>query len=213
MELLTVLAIVAILLTIAMSALGGSKSRAATARARAELAVLAQALEEYRRIYGDYPQTGAFTHATPDVNPASLIAVNTAESKLFNALSGVYGPTAFVQARAINGRLLFDPDKLTLEVPPTSTTALPVVGNDPTQKREVGNCFLDPWGRRYLYYYKNANAPASWQAAGYVLFSVGADGDYTNLPATGIVDQTYLNTLKGSPSRPVNADNIYATSK
>jgi hypothetical protein len=44
---------------------------------------------------------------------------------------------------------------------------------NPPSKQEQNVCLLDPWGRRYLYYYKNARSPNQWQATGYVLYSAG----------------------------------------
>ena len=55
-ELLAVLGVVAILATIAMRIGACASERAAIKRARSELTLLAGALEEYRRIFSDYPQ-------------------------------------------------------------------------------------------------------------------------------------------------------------
>jgi type II secretory pathway pseudopilin PulG len=54
-ELCAVVALVAVLSGFAVVLIGGVQARAAGARAQGELAVLAQALEAYRRQYGDYP--------------------------------------------------------------------------------------------------------------------------------------------------------------
>lgn len=56
-ELLTVIAIIAILVGITFGVIKGVNERAAIGQAKAELAVLAQALEAYKKQYGDYPQT------------------------------------------------------------------------------------------------------------------------------------------------------------
>jgi prepilin-type N-terminal cleavage/methylation domain-containing protein len=56
-ELLTVIAIIAILASITLSVVTGVNQRAAISRTKAELVTLAQALESYKRQYGDYPQT------------------------------------------------------------------------------------------------------------------------------------------------------------
>lgn len=82
-ELLTVIAILAALSGIAFGVVRGVKQRAAIAQAKAELAALSQSLEEYKRQYGDYPQTAA----SPE--------------KLFQALNGALGPTG---ATLTNGR-------------------------------------------------------------------------------------------------------------
>ena len=54
-ELLTAIALVAILTTFAVGGIRGAKERANITRAKADLAALVTALEEYKRIYGDYP--------------------------------------------------------------------------------------------------------------------------------------------------------------
>ena len=55
-ELLMVVAVVGILAAITLSVSAGARERAARDRARAELAVIAAALEQYRAAYGAYPQ-------------------------------------------------------------------------------------------------------------------------------------------------------------
>ncbi|MCF3651944.1 type II secretion system protein GspG [Synoicihabitans lomoniglobus] len=55
-ELLVVITIIAVLAAITLGISRGASERAATDRARAELAVLSTALEEYRRVFHDYPQ-------------------------------------------------------------------------------------------------------------------------------------------------------------
>jgi general secretion pathway protein G len=58
-ELLMVIAIIAILAAITFGVVKGVNERAAIGQAKAELASLAQALESYKMQYGDYPQTVA----------------------------------------------------------------------------------------------------------------------------------------------------------
>jgi prepilin-type N-terminal cleavage/methylation domain-containing protein len=56
-ELLTVIAIIAILAAITFGVVKGVNERAAIGQAKTELAVLSTALENYKKLYGDYPQT------------------------------------------------------------------------------------------------------------------------------------------------------------
>lgn len=58
-ELLVVIVIIAVLAALTLSISGGARNRASVDRARSELAVLGTALEEYRRVHGDYPAEGA----------------------------------------------------------------------------------------------------------------------------------------------------------
>ena len=56
-ELLVVIGIIGILSAITFGIIKGVNERADLGQAKAELASLAQSLEEYKRQYGDYPQT------------------------------------------------------------------------------------------------------------------------------------------------------------
>lgn len=213
-EITATLAILVLLAAIAFGAFKGVRTRALKVRAQAELQLLVRALEEYKRQYGEYPMTGRYQQANPiEVDPTRTVAVNTVQAKFFNALCGVYGPRAFNQVDALNGKMFVDLSKLTVEVETTRTNSVPQVGNDPTRKQEVANSFVDPWGRRYLYYYKrddqSPTATRPWQNPSYVLFSAGPDGDY-QAPGTfpGFVDAAFLALQKSGA--PVNADNIYA---
>jgi hypothetical protein len=168
-------------------------------------------LEEYRRYYGDYPQTGAAQHATAVI--AAAIGTTQAEALLFNALTGVFGPSHFTPADRLNGPVLVDVTKLSLENALTATTFAVPTGTPP-QKTIVANSFLDPWGRRYQYYYRTA-APVSatgtvtatngWLSGSYVLYSLGPDGLEAVTPnrLTGLYTGTTQTT-------GTNADNLYA---
>ena len=185
----------------------GAQQRAAITRAKSELALLAQALEDYKRHYGDYPQTGAAAQASQTVT--ATIGATQAQALLFNAITGVYAPTNFTVR--VNGPVFVDVSKFTLEVAlNTATFAIPT--GSPPVKQPVANSFLDPWGHRYLYYYKRATPPPAsgqpvtspWLAPAYVLYSAGPDGAQTLPPVT---TGLYAGTTQTSGT---NADNIYA---
>lgn len=94
-EILVVLAIIATLAVIAFGIFQGVRERAAVAHARSDLVALRQALEQYHRQYGDYPQTAD----TPD--------------KLYQALTGRLGPTGV----ALHGRNLLPDVPVKLQNP------------------------------------------------------------------------------------------------
>lgn len=218
-ELLSAIAIVALLAAIAFGAVRGARERANIARARADLAALAAALEEFKRLYGDYPQLGEFGQApvTPTGHSTTLPngagpGFPTAQAKLFNCLTGVFGPRGFTNSDRLNGPN-FLPPQLTDErhINGTLTNAFLVPASNapnPPAKPEQNASLVDPWGRRYLYYYKNARTPAAWQASGYILYSAGptvaANGTQTPplAPATGLMLATQTAEM---------ADNLYAT--
>ena len=209
-ELLSVVAVVAILFGLGLTVVRGTKQRAAIARTRGELATLGQALEAYKNLYGDYPQTGNLAQATPAVT--GDITVTQAQAAMFNALLGVYGPTDFVTLR--NGPSFVELSKFQMEQTRDYTTRISAnslgvpAGNPPTKPR-VATCFLDAWNNRYLYFYKPAPMPGrpptnTWQRTGYLLYSAGADGQHTQPDIrTGLFTGTTQTT-------GTNADNIYA---
>jgi prepilin-type N-terminal cleavage/methylation domain-containing protein len=209
LELLAAMGVVAVLATFAVGAVRGAKSRANIARTRAELGALVAALEEFKRLYGDYPQTGEFGQA-----PATPTAIatgpgaNTAQAKLFNALTGAFGPRAFTNADRVNGPNFLDVGKFTLNGTLTNQFLVPAINApNPPAKTEQNVALLDPWGRRYFYYYKNSRTPNAWQASGYVLYSAGpvvaANG--TQTPPIAIASGLMLATQTAEM-----ADNIYA---
>ncbi len=209
-ELLTVIAIIAILAGVALGGVRSAKNRAAIARAKSELAALANALEDYKRFYGDYPRLGAgggITQAA--IEPATALTagpgLTTVQSRLFNCLTGVYGPRAFTDLDRQNGPNFLDSGKFSLEGTLSVRFLIPSLNSpNPPFKNAENVGLLDPWGRRYLYYYKTVALPAAWQAPSYVLYSVGPDGKQDAVPPlTGILARAQLSTAN-------NADNIYA---
>lgn len=218
-ELLIVIAIIAILIGLTLGLVQGAKQRATIARAKSELAHLAQALEDYKRHYGDYPQTGSSAansqRVTIGANGLSAgPGINTVQALFFNALIGVYGPvlnpTQGVRT-ALNGPVLADVNLLSLEIPFSSSTqtttnlraTFAVPAGVPPVKTVLNNSFVDPWGNRYMYFYKRTPT-AAWTPSTYILFSTGPDGASTALPtANGLYSGTTQTTGD-------NADNIYA---
>lgn len=157
-ELLTVIAIIGILSAITFGVVKGVNERAAIGQAKAELGTIAQALESYKRQYGDYPQTGRYSSNTP---PTAASATNT-PGQLFNALLGKLGPTL----AAIDGKSFIDASTLSL-----AATTMPTSGNSTA----VANAFLDPWGRQYVYAYR-ATGSSGGRWPSYSLVSAGPDG-------------------------------------
>ena len=125
-ELLAVMAIIVLLVAFSVNGIQGAKQRAAIGRAKGELAHLSQALEAYKRHYGDYPQAGPSAANAQKVTLAASGASAAARSlatpaaRLLNALIGVYGPTNFTTR--LSGPTFVDVSKLTLEVPFSSST-------------------------------------------------------------------------------------------
>jgi prepilin-type N-terminal cleavage/methylation domain-containing protein len=209
LELLSVMAILLILSGFAFGMIRGTKQRANLARAKAQLSHLVQALEEYKRHYGDYPQTGASLANSQRVTGTAGPTQTTAQARLFNALTGVYAASNFTTR--VNGPIFVDVTKLTPEVALNSATFAVPTGTPPA-KQASSNAFLDPWGNRYLYFYKPATPaggrPPMWNAPAFVLYSCGPDGASTILPGpTGVFSGAAQNSTQFTND---NADNLYA---
>lgn len=207
LELLTVIAILAILAGFTMVAISGVKKRSLVVLARSELAVLSAALENYKRVYGDYPQLGGFTQAIATPANANGPGVMSVQAKLFNCLTGVFGPKG---SDRLNGPVFIDVGNVKVNGTLTATTFLvPSISSKgaPPTKTEQNAGLIDPWGRYYIYYYKNASNPGGWQAPSYVLYSAGP------AVATNGAQTPSVTTTTGLPVATQTAemvDNIYA---
>ncbi len=124
LELLAVIAIIAVLTGIVIGVGRRASEAGKTARAKAELAALSAALEGYKLQYGDYPRTN---------DPA----------RLMQSLIGKLGPAG----NPTNGRVLLETAKFAISLPTAPDAPL-----DPLI--ESNAVLLDPWGQPYRYVYK-----------------------------------------------------------
>lgn len=196
LELLAVIAIIALLTGIVIGVGRRASESGKIARAKAELAVISAALESYKRQYGDYPQAGATNFALPTTE----LNEGHANVRLYNALTGYYGPR--LNELAPRGRAFIELARFSTETAAAGMATALSTGSE-------RNALLDPWGNRYVYYYRSNAGANAWQNPSYVLYSVGPDGaraDATEVSChaaptnAGIVDF----------DDPRNADNIYA---
>ena len=85
MELLTVVAIIAILAALLLRTVGFIQTKSASARAEAEIAALSAALESYKADNGDYPINNVVNNPAqqPPVNTVLLTALMPSSGKVY----------------------------------------------------------------------------------------------------------------------------------
>jgi len=195
-ELLMVIAIILILAGITFGIARGVYNAQARTKARAELSAIAQAVEQFKLQYGDYPwhdsDIGSYPSSSGEVTNTMLMYALTGRMVMERQANGK------VQVRLVS-RKLDDPE---VEKNPSFI--------DPTKFSTSGSAddpeaFLDPWGSPYRYRYKEEATPNDWEVFGFHLYSVGLDGKETKSKigtTTGIIADDYRDTDN-------NIDNIF----
>ncbi len=159
LELLAVIAIIAVLTGIVIGVGRRASEAGKNARAKAELAALSAALESYKRQYGDYPRT--------DDN-ASLV----------QSLIGRLSPTGAPLSPA--GKVQIEAAKFQFALAANPDVSIDPFGN-------ASALLLDPWSQPYRYVYKTGGG--SWTNPSFVLYSIGSDGaDSSALLPGGFID-------------------------
>jgi prepilin-type N-terminal cleavage/methylation domain-containing protein len=202
-ELLMVIAIIMILAGITFGISRGVQNAQARTAAKAELAVISQALETYKSKFGDYPWVG-----NPDVS-SDTNRKNSSHGLMktlvgWQAVDGTQDGGTNSLGKVFNhGESVLDVSKLSLSQDwPTSATEASPSGT---------TYFTDPWGNAYVYIYKDINdhtlgTPGGpWERFGYILFSIGADGKASS---TGIVEAS--GEITDFKDQDENIDNIYS---
>ncbi len=187
-----VIAVIMVLAGITFGISRGVQNAQARAAAKAELAVIAQALEGFKSTYGDYPWVTG--DPTTPANAEKLLLALTGFAILER--DSTSGNVTLEEVNSDGARKSFlDPTKLSLSQDfgnPTNAAAL------------AGIYFTDPWGNPYAYVYAKSSTTATWENFGYVLFSEGADSNSSlgSIATDGIIDQDHREA-------DANIDNIY----
>ena len=207
-ELLMVMTIIGILTAIAFGITRGVKDSQARAKAKGEMAIIAQALEQFKAKNGDYPWTTSGSPTQAMSNGEFLFQALTGwaqfqrsgGSTTFGAKTvddvPVGGPQAYVDISKLSYAKSSDlsndegPDEYNPEV----NLAIP----------PQGYVFVDPWGQPYVFLHAQ-NSSRGWQVFGYHLYSKGPDLE--DSPAgldvtTGELGDSYRD-------QDENLDNIY----
>ena len=206
-EILAVVAIIAILATLTLNISKSVSARQAQARAQADMAAIAGGLEAYKSSYGDY----LFLTGNAPSNPADMRNGTDFERYMVRALMGDWF-------------IMLDPENNRTVTPGSSNSNTNGIRSsfvDPTAFRYSNNTnrynsntanivISDPWGNAYAYRYKSGLRfssgdniwYSSWVRPGFLLMSMGPDGTLAksrrgsdNLPGsmstTGIIPTSY----------------------
>ena len=186
-----VIAVILILAGITFGISRGVQNAQARAKAKAELAIISQGLEQYKSVNGDYPWV---TGSSNEVNRAKELAKALMGWKEFDRSgSSVDYIDKDEDAVPSSGpRAFIDPEKLSYSgTLPSNNNVMP-----------TDLYYTDPWGNSYVYEYRTSTA-SSWDNFGYVLYSKGSDNSHVEVSSDGILNATLRQNSK-------NIDNIYA---
>lgn len=158
-----VIAVIGILVAITFGISTGVRNAQLRASAKAELAVIAQGLEQFKLRYGDYPW-----HLSGDADTNKM---------LLYALTG-----RLVMERDVNDvvqvYVIVSQSDVTVEKRPKFIDDTKFF----VERDASGNSIelLDPWGNPYIYMYKRSDSPDAWNVFGYHLYSTGPNGEDAN---------------------------------
>jgi prepilin-type N-terminal cleavage/methylation domain-containing protein len=139
-ELITVMAIIAILVSIVIGIAGHTQDDAARRRALAEITMLHSAIENYRADNGNYPQNAATDLLNPKADfSAKAIAYENASLFLYEELTGDKDADGVPDDNTPAYLKSYDPRILLADRDPASHRITRVYG------------FQDPWGNYYGY--------------------------------------------------------------
>ena len=177
-ELLMVFAVIAILIAITFGITQGVRNAQNRAKAKAELVVLSQAIEQFKSRYGDYPwhQSGG---SFPAYKGEQEYDKN---SMLLYALTGrlVHENNADGDLRSIKIDDSLDNSEVQAKprfIDVTKFSTVDREGRSPDDPEFTEHEFiLDPWGQPYRYWYKWDNNRGAWDVFGFHLYSTGPNG-------------------------------------
>ena len=128
------------------------------------MATIAQALEQFKSRYGDYPWHKS---GETDTNKTLLYALT---GRLV-----IGDPNPSDNVSTTNAIIITDENQIKRNPKFLDETKFATIGID----SETTN-LLDPWGNPYMYWYKWDDRPNSYEMFGYHLYSTGAGGNTAN---------------------------------
>ena len=167
LEIISSLAVLAIIMTMLVMGLGGVMPASKSKRATTDIIRIQHALETYKGGFGEYPKK------------VTVGGLSTMEEILFNALAGRLAPNGSFG----NFKSLIDRNSLEF-----ANGNFPIAGE---AAEPVLNEIIDPWGNAYQYRFDPDGG--SWKNFNYVLFSKGPDGASTDIPPSGQKNENVAN--------------------
>jgi prepilin-type N-terminal cleavage/methylation domain-containing protein len=166
-ELLMVIAVILILAGITFSISRGVQNTQARSKAKAELATISLAIEQFKSRYGDYPWHQGGGGNSTDNNKMLLYALT---GRMVLADPSPADNTTEIAAIEITDQVQIDKNPKFLDESKFSTT----------QTGQFSTNLLDPWGNPYIYWYKWDSSPEAWDVFGFHLYSTGPKGSAAN---------------------------------
>ena len=166
-ELLMVITVILILAGITFGISRGVQNAQARTKAKAELATISQAIEQFKSRYGDYPWHQGGGGDSTDNNKMLLYALT---GRMVLADPSPTDNTTEIEAIEITDEAQIDKNPKFLDDSKFSTT----------KTGQLTTNLLDPWGNPYVYRYKGDNSPDDWDVFGYHLYSTGPKGNPAN---------------------------------
>ena len=167
-ELLMVITAILILAGITFGVSRGVQNAQARAKAKAELATISQAIEQFKSRYGDYPWHQGGGGSSTDNNKMLLYALT---GRMVLADPTPTNNTTEIAAIVITDQAQIDKNPKFLDDSKFSTT----------QIDQLSTNLLDPWGNPYIYWYKWDDRPEAWDVFGFHLYSTGPNGSSANI--------------------------------
>ena len=162
-----VIAVILILAGITFGISSGVQNAQARTKAKAELATISQAIEQFKSRYGDYPWHQGDGGDSTDNNKMLLYALT---GRMVLADPSPTDNTTEIAAIEVTDEAQIDKNPKFLDDSKFSTTK---IGQSSTN-------LLDPWGNPYIYWYKCDDSPDAWDVFGYHLYSTGPKGSSAN---------------------------------
>ena len=184
-ELLMVITVILILAGITFGISRGVQNAQARTKARAELATISQAIEQFKSRYGDYPWHQGSGGDSTDNNKMLLYALT---GRMVLADPSPTDNSTEIAAIEITDQAQIDKNPKFLDDSKFSTTKI----------GQLTTNLLDPWGNPYVYRYKRDNSPDAWDVFGFHLYSTGPKGSSANTAikakinnSTGVFDDNF----------------------